>query len=95
MLISYVGQAEGAAPTHYYEVDFPEVTRKKAAIIANRDTLQKIVGQKLDAQAIGDVPTAYLLTRALGSSLLSACYATYMTATITTSPLTQHTNLAC
>ena len=60
MLTSYVGQAEGAAPSHYYEVDFPEVTRKKAAIIANREALQRLVGQKIDAQAIGDVTTPLL-----------------------------------
>lgn len=45
-------QAQGAAPTHYFEVDFPEVTKKKAAIIANREALHKLLGPNLDAQDI-------------------------------------------
>lgn len=47
-------QAEGVSPTHYYEVDFPEVTKKKAAIIANREVLHKLVGHKLDPQGVGE-----------------------------------------
>ncbi|KAL0034420.1 hypothetical protein WJX79_001255 [Trebouxia sp. C0005] len=46
-------EAEGVAPTHYYEVDFPEVTKKKAAIMANRDTLHKLIGPKVEQQDIG------------------------------------------
>lgn len=48
-----LSQAEGVSPTHYYEVDFPEVTKKKAAIIANREVLHKLVGHKLDPQGVG------------------------------------------
>ncbi|KAL0024734.1 hypothetical protein WJX77_012039 [Trebouxia sp. C0004] len=46
-------QAEGVAPTRYYEVDFPEVTKKKAAIMANRDALHKFVGPGVEQQDIG------------------------------------------
>ena len=49
-------QAEAVAPTHYYEVDFPEVTKKKAAIVANREALHRLLGPKLDPQSIGALP---------------------------------------
>lgn len=45
-------QAEAVAPTHYYEVDFPEVTKKKAAIVANREALHKLLGLRVDTQSI-------------------------------------------
>jgi hypothetical protein len=35
--------ADGAAPTTYFEVDFPEVTARKAAIIRRQPLLQKCV----------------------------------------------------
>ena len=49
-------QAEAVAPTHYYEVDFPEVTKKKAAIVANRGALHKLLGLRVDTQSIGALP---------------------------------------
>lgn len=56
----FAPQAEGVAPTHYYEVDFPEVTKKKAAIMANREALHKLVGHKIDPQSIGDSHPRFL-----------------------------------
>lgn len=47
-----VQQAEGVCPTQYFEVDFPEVTKKKAAIIANREPLHRLLGPSLDLQGI-------------------------------------------
>lgn len=46
-------QAEGTAPTHYFEVDFQEVTKRKAAVIASRDVLHRMVGSKLQPQDVG------------------------------------------
>lgn len=46
-------QAEGAAPSCYFEVDFKEVTRRKAAVIANRDVLHQMVGGRVQPQDIG------------------------------------------
>ena len=45
-------QAEGVSPTNYFEVDFPDVTKKKAAIIANREPLHRLLGPNLDLQGI-------------------------------------------
>ena len=46
-------QAEDTSPSHYYEVDFPEVTKKKAAVIAHREALRKLVGPSLNEQDVG------------------------------------------
>ena len=45
-------QAEGVSPSKYFEVDFPDVTKKKAAIIANREPLHRLLGPNLDPQGI-------------------------------------------
>ena len=47
-----VMQAESAAPTLYFEVDFKEVTKRKAAVIANRDVLHQMVSGKVSPQDI-------------------------------------------
>lgn len=46
-------QAEGAAPSRYFEVDFKEVTKRKAAVIAKRDVLHQMVGGRVQPQDIG------------------------------------------
>lgn len=46
-------QAERTAPTRYFEVDFKEVTKRKAAVIANRDVLHQMVSGKVSPQDIG------------------------------------------
>jgi len=66
-------QAEGVAPTHYYEVDFPEVTKKKAAIMANRDALHKLVGPGVEQQDIGIFSSPFCLLSQIACSL-SCCY---------------------
>ena len=66
-------QAEGVAPTHYYEVDFPEVTKKKAAIMANREALHKLVGPGLEQQDTGIFSSAFCLLSQIACSL-SRCY---------------------
>lgn len=52
MLNLLATQAEGVSPSKYFEVDFPDVTKKKAAIIANREPLHRMLEPNLDPQGI-------------------------------------------
>ena len=52
-------QAEGISPTNYFEVDFPNVTKKKAAIIANREPLHRLLEPNLDPQNISKMHPAF------------------------------------
>ena len=52
-------QAEGVSPTNYFEVDFPDVTKKKAAIIANRQPLHRLLEPNLDPQNISKLHPAF------------------------------------
>lgn len=77
----YAFQAEAVAPTHYYEVDFPEVTKKKAAIVANREVLHKLLGSRLDPQSIGALPSICLACCACVPTdpLSQACFVAHVT----------------
>ena len=84
-------QAEGASPTHYYEVDFPEVTKKKAAIIANREALHKLVGPSLDVQDIGKLDESHRAVLSNMSTMTTAClhwHCHHMTVTCQLQPFT-------
>ena len=53
-------QSQGRAPAKFVELDFPEVTKKKAACIANTPVLWQLLGQ--DRPATTDVG-AWLLQK--------------------------------
>ncbi len=42
-------QSQGRAPAKFVELDFPEVTKKKAACIANTPELWQLLGQERPA----------------------------------------------
>ena len=55
--ISTCMQSQGRAPAKFVELDFPEVTRKKAACIANTPELWQLLGQERPATtAVGAWP---------------------------------------
>ena len=51
--MSTLVQSQGRAPPKFVELDFPEVTKKKAACIANSPSLWQLLGQ--DRPATTDV----------------------------------------
>eukprot|EP00891_Asterochloris_glomerata_P002981 jgi/Astpho2/2981/fgenesh1_pm.00051_%23_4_t len=53
-------QSQGRAPAKFVELDFPEVTKKKAACIANTPELWQLLGQERPATT--DVDNASLVT---------------------------------
>ena len=47
-------QSQGRAPAKFVELDFPEVTKKKAACIANTPELWQLLGQERPSLASGN-----------------------------------------